>query len=145
MQSNSSLILSASKCLANESSWWRFNSSSLTEKSSKTYNNSLYSIISWLFNVQALTSFFYILIVSSAFNFTATSSSCCKILMNSTMNLLLKLYIISWIVSTLTIAREMSCLQSTVSATELNYFSATLWFLWVDVSMFMLFEVVDSS
>ncbi len=44
--------------------------------------------------------------------------------MSSTMNLLLKLYVISWIVNTLTIACETSCLQSTVSATELSCFSA---------------------
>jgi len=120
LQFNSSLILSASKCLANKSSWWRFNNSSLTEKSFETYNDSLYSIISWLFNVQASTSLFHILVVSSAFNLTANSFSCCKILMSSTMNLLLKSYVISWIISTLTITHEMSCLQSTVSATELS-------------------------
>jgi len=145
LQSNSSLILSASKCLANKLSWWRFNNSSLTERSSETYNDLLYSIISWLFNVQASTSLFCILVVSSAFSLTANSSSCCKILMSLTMSLLLKLYVVSWIVNTLTIACETSCLQSTVSATELSCFSATLRSLWVNVSTSVLLEVVDSN
>ena len=145
MQSNSSLILSASKCLANESSWWCFNSYSLIERSSETYNDSLYFIISWLFNVQASISLFCILVVSSALNLTANSSSCCKILMSSTTNLLLKFYVILWIVNTLIIACKTSCLQSTVSATELSCFSATLQSLWVNVSTSELFKVVDSS
>jgi len=126
LQFNSSQILLTSKCLTNESSWWCFNNSSLTERFFETYNDSLYFIISWLFNVQALTSFFCIFIVSSAFNLTANSSSCYKILMSLTTNLLLKFYVVLWIVNTLTIAREMSCLQLTVSATELSCFSATL-------------------
>jgi len=90
-------------------------------------------------------SLFYILVISSALNLTANSSSCCKILMSLTTNLLLKLYVISWIVNTLTIAREMSCLQSTVSATKLSCFSVTLQSLWVNVSMFVLLEVVNSN
>ncbi len=63
----------------------------------------------------------------------------------STMNLLLKLYVISWIVNTLTIAHEISCLQSTVSATELSCFSTMLQSLWVNILTSVLFKVVDSN
>ncbi len=137
------MILSASKCLVKRLLWWCFSNSSLIEESFETYNDLLYSIISWLFNVQASMSLFHILIVSSVLRSTVNLSSCCKILMSLTMNLLLKSYIISWIVNTLTIAHEMSCLQSTVLATELSCFSAMLQFLWINVSTFVFFEVVD--
>ncbi len=63
--------------------------------------------------------------------------------MSLTTNLLLELYVVLWIVNTLTIAREMSCLQLTISATELSCFSATLQSLWADVSTSVLFEIVD--
>ncbi len=43
------------------------------------------------------------------------------------MNLLLKSYIISWIINTLTIACKINYLQSTVLTSELSYFSVTLW------------------
>ncbi len=65
--------------------------------------------------------------------------------MSSTTNLLLKLYVVLWIVNTLTIACETSCLQSTVSATKLSCFSATLQSLWINVSTSVLLEVVDSN
>ncbi len=71
--------------------------------------------------------FFCIFIISSAFNFTVNSSFCCKTLMSSIMNLLLKSYIISWIINTLTIACKINYLQLTVSTSELSCFSVTLW------------------
>jgi len=136
----------AESCLRNVCVYeWHFNNSSLTERSSETYNNSLYFIISWLFNVQASTSLFHILIISFTFSLIANSSSYCKILMSSTMNLLLKLYIISWIISILTIAHETSYLQSTVSVTELSCFSVTLQSLWINISSSCLLKFSNSD
>jgi len=117
-----SSVHSILKCSVNLSSWWRFSSSAQTDASGGIYNLSSYWSNSVILNAHLRPSVFQLHLFFAIVTFRAWTKKLfiCKERTNNRKDLLLSSYTVSWLVNSEASAREMSCLQSTVSAAGLS-------------------------